>query len=154
MKNPELYAEVLEHGEFLLAGEFDKIIPSYQEVLPIFVEGKAILIEGHDALREALKNLRDRLLSEGVVRCVGTITSGAQTEQGRFHFAIDWNYHIGLLKAPKISSAVYYCVREGGRSKVEMVEYKKLAFPNITGWNRFDMITPRKNSYATSGYLH
>lgn len=154
MKHSALQNDVLMHGKHLLADNFDAIIPSYQEVLPVFVEGKAMLMDSHDALRAALTNLRERLLSEGVIRCVGRVTSGEQIEKDRFHFCLDWDYYSSISDTPKTSSAVYFCVRQNGQSVVEMVEYKKLAFPNIMGWKRFDMAAIQSASRTNSRYIH
>lgn len=154
MKNSIFQNTILSHGECLLEGNYDTIIPCYQEVLPVFIGGKAILIDGHDSLRGAFANLRERLLAEGVTRSVGTVISRAQTEQERFHFVVDWHYNIGFNIAPKTSLVAYFCVQQNGKTLVEMVEYKKVAFPNISGWKRFDVSPSRSKNHVDSGYLH
>jgi hypothetical protein len=154
MMNSTLQNDVLAHGECLLAGRYDAVLPCYQEVLPVFVDGKAMLMDGHDALRAALSNLRERLLYEGVIRSVGRLTSGEQIEKDRFRFCVDWDYYSSINGAPKTSSTVYFCVRGTHRSMVEMVEYRKQAFPNIIGWKRFDMIAIRTTKRTKSKYYH
>jgi hypothetical protein len=154
MMNRKFQESVLSHGECLLAERYDEIVPCYQEVLPVFVEGRAILIDGHDALRGALVNHRERLVAESVTRSVGTVYDREQIERKRFRFVVDWDYYTDIHTTPKLSSAAYFCVQRDGKTLIEMVEYKKIAFPNISGWKRFNITSSQSNDTVTSGYLH
>jgi len=154
MMNSTFQETILSHGECLLAWRYDSILPCYREVLPVFVDGKAILLDSHKALRVALGNLRKRLLKEGVIRSTGTVISCEQTERKRFHFVVEWHYFIDTTNNPRTSSTTYYCVQHDGKILVEMVEYKKLAVPDIAGWDRLDIASPKSNDDANTGYLH
>lgn len=145
---------IICHGENMLSGNLQAIIDCYKEVVPVFVEGKAMLIDGHDAMRIAIEQLRGRLQSEGVARIVGTLAIEEKMGKGRFRFSIEWKYYNGVNMAPQTSSVVYYCASENGQPKIEMVEFQRVAFPNIIGWKWLEASAGVANNYAVSGYLH
>ncbi|MGR3662710.1 MAG: hypothetical protein ACU0CA_16250 [Paracoccaceae bacterium] len=137
-----------------MSGNFQAIIDCYKEVVPVFIEGKAVLIDGCDAMRNAIENLRDRLQSEGVTRITGTLAIDEKMGNGRFRFSIDWQHYNGVKVAPQTSTVVYYCAVKNSQQKIEMVEYKRLAFPNIIGWKWLGVTAKPANNHVVSGYLH
>ncbi|MBV1868683.1 MAG: hypothetical protein KUG69_12385 [Marinosulfonomonas sp.] len=149
-----LLSGINEHSKRLLSGDIEGLLGYYKTAFPVFVHGEARLINGRDELRAALNAASTRSRAAGVTRIEGSLINARKVSAGRYRCLVEWHYYAPENASPEISAVMFFCSYDGSRIKVEMVEYKKIAFAPLRAPSEPATASPKQNSKAPSGYLH
>ena len=143
-----------EHSRLLLSGNIEGLLGYYENVFPVFVRGEANLINNRDELRAALNAANARSRAAGVTRIEGRLIYARKASAGRYRCLVEWDYHTPKYTAPQTTTVMFFCTHEGSQIKVEMVEYKKIAFVSMSEPSDPHRKRPQKNSKTRPDYLH
>jgi len=135
-------------------GDFDKVVPHYSDVLPIYFGDDTLLLHGHDELRNAMGMFREKAQSAGAAHTTGILTDAKFTKNGRFQFSADWVYRNDKNRLVGVSTVTYFCDGTGDADKIQMVQYRQAAFPDIGNLAEFKFPQVRVGRSEPMGYLH
>lgn len=130
-----MHSQVASHlrtrGELLLAGRFDEMLDSYLFPLPVFLPAQRVLLPGPQAARAMLSILRRSLLQSGVVALRPQVRAVELPRAGRYRLWVDWQELVMPAAELRTSQAIYYCRATELGPRIEMVNYTRLAMPEL-----------------------
>ncbi|MBV1903494.1 MAG: hypothetical protein KUG58_07660 [Marinosulfonomonas sp.] len=149
-----LLKSIDEHSRLTLSGDIEGLLGYYKTVFPVFVRGEAKLINSRDELRAALNAASARSRAAGVTRIEGRLIKAHKISDRRYRCLVEWDYHTPKYSAPQTTAVMFFCSFDGSKIKVEMVEYKKIAFVPLSESSDPPRKKPKKNSTNRPDYLH
>lgn len=123
-------------GKALLGGDFAAILPLYCDTVAVFLPGSVYRLQGADEIRAALEEHAAGAASAGVLALRGAVAAVGLPRGWRSRVFVDWTYDMGEARPLRRASAVYYMNADRGRPRIEMIEYRSLAFRASRRWHR------------------
>jgi hypothetical protein len=130
-----LYSQITTHlrdrAEWLMSGQFDRMVADYLYPLPIFLHSSRLVLQSPDHAVMVFAHLRDALVDRGVAALRPKISAIDLPRAGRFRVWVDWQEIAFPPEATRISQAVYYCRATDLGLQTEMVNYTHLSMPEL-----------------------
>jgi hypothetical protein len=126
-----LTAHLAQRGELFLSGQMDTLLATYVFPLPVFLEERLLLVRTPDQARMILDNVRSSLADRGVDRMRPKVTAVELPRAGRYRVWVDWHEAAVPTDASLLMQAIYYCRDTADGSRIEMVNFTRLAHPGL-----------------------
>ena len=130
-----LYSQVTTHlrqrGEWLLSGQFDRLVADYLYPLPVFLHTSQLVMTSPGHAWTIFAHLREALVERGVVMLRPSISAMDLPRAGRFRVWVDWQEIAFPAEASRISQAVYFFRETDLGLQTEMVNYTHLSMPEL-----------------------
>lgn len=127
----EVAAHLARRGDLLLSGQIDALLATYLFPLPVFLEERLLLVRSAVQARAILDHLRGTLGERGVARLQPKVTAVELPRAGRYRVWVDWQEMAAPFDRTSVSSAIYYCRDTADGTRIEMVNYTRLAHPAL-----------------------
>lgn len=139
-------------AEAFIAGDLDPILRRYADCIAVFLPTGIYRISGHEQLRGALAEHREGALRAGTIGLTAEIAAVGLPSGPKTRTFVDWTYHMPLGTPNRCASAVYYTAeRPQVGSLIEMIEYRRLAFPEAANWHENRVIIPSSERRTGTG---
>lgn len=126
-----------------MAGRIDEVVQNYTSDLTVYGADGVLRFSTADEVKAALVRHREKAMEEGMEALHGVVVVQSLNPSSRFQFHVRWRYDMGPLNPVRYADIAYFCRGNGSAAKVEMIEFRKLAFPAAMSWYPSNLIGGR-----------
>lgn len=117
-----------------MAGRMEEVVQFCSDTLTVYGADGILRFCGPDEVLVGLRHHRDKAFGEGLRGLSGRVVAQSINRTGRFQFFVHWCYDMGDHAPARHAESRYFCTPHNGIQRVEMIEFRSLAFADVMAW--------------------
>ncbi|MCU0801691.1 MAG: hypothetical protein MUD11_07930 [Rhodobacteraceae bacterium] len=110
-------------------GRYDLMVGEYRYPLTVYLDGIPHLLQGVSDAWAFFQTMHTATLGEGYQRLTARVEREEAPKTGRFRVWVSWIAEGAERPTASVARTTLYCVDEGPRTAIEMIEFTELALP-------------------------
>lgn len=127
----EVALQLRNRAAWLMSERYDLIVADYCFPLPVHINASRMVVRNADEAISMLRLQRSVFLERGLVALTPSVTAMDLPRGGRFRIWVDWHECSVTGEGTLQSQVIYYCHQTPGGFRIEMVDYTRLAMPEM-----------------------